>query len=86
MVIRIEPHRFGYLVIAPVNKRERNRTSRYLAGWGVESDGSVLVNQIEDLPIDLSRSEVRDLEEGWALRKRLDPWTWGQLVGWDYSR
>lgn len=85
MILRIEATRYGGFIATPVSDRFKRKAKRHLAAWGIESDGSVFVPNVEDFPLDISKSEARDLDAGWAIRKRIDEWTWGHLVGWDYS-
>lgn len=88
MIIEFIPHSFGYWVLKPVNERIRAKIKSYLAGFNVSSEGDVLAQydfeRIEAArDFKLSKTEIRDLNNGYSIRKRVDNDLFLHWVGYD---
>lgn len=87
MIYDIKMDSMGSIIGTPRNKRERKRIARYMRemkGYpeesfylqkGFEAEGFIENN--------CSEKEQRNLEEGYTLPMRVDPWTFAHYFGYD---
>jgi len=82
--IRFSEDRMGSVILTPVNERLRDRIIRHLADLGVESDGTVYVQDGDYVLFEhLSQGQIRDVREGWDVTVLMDPWIFLNYVGYD---
>lgn len=72
--------RIGNLTLEPASKRIRKLYKRELSGF---SDGTVFVQECEDLSEYVPSRQHRWLREGHTVCFLMDPWVYGNLVGYD---
>ena len=86
MLVDVSMDRMGNVVARPRSARIARKYTKHLAGFGVKSDGSAFFQEggpASEFLADLKPGQVRDLESGWDVTLRLDPWVFGQWLGWD---
>ena len=86
MLVVCSMDRMGNIVARPKSDRIARKYVKHLAGFGVKSDGSAFFQEggpAAELLGDLKPGQVRDLESGWSVSFRLDPWVFGHWLGWD---
>ena len=83
--IKITAHRIGYYLANPLNQKLKKVIIDHLASWDVESDGQAFFQNKEMLlqSIKLSKSEIRDLDKGYSIVKKIDVWEFLHFYGWD---
>lgn len=86
MLISVNIDRYGCLHARPVNEKTRRAIAKHVARFEPTADGTLFVQDNIQDTLDtfcLSRSQIRDLDDGWPLRIRVDNWTYLSMVGHD---
>lgn len=83
--IHCEISREGGMVLWPVNKRWQRAYGKHLQSFYVQSHkGLCLIqNNIHEMKEHFTASQWRDMEHGWSVIVIMDPWDYGNLLGWD---
>jgi len=84
MLVSIEQNRFGHITISPVSDRIRRKYARYLRKFNHNDNGTVYMQVDTDIEtLELTPSQRRNVEHGWTIRVRMDPWNYASMLGYD---
>ena len=87
MLIDVQMDRMGSIVLTPRSKKVRAQMRKHNKEWTGHADDTVYLQEgfgaSEFLGL-LPRAKRRELEAGWPLTIRMDPWEFGHYVGYDF--
>lgn len=89
ILVSIESNRFGHLELDPVGAAYADKVRRWQKEQGISrarGDSAAYVQEEGDIGQtldDLPAGKRRDVEEGWTVRVRMDPWVFNALAGLD---
>jgi hypothetical protein len=88
MLVRAEMDGMGNITVSPVSERWQRKFSRHMAKWIADyRDNAEAFFQegmgASEFMEDMTASQRKDLEAGWSVTYRLDPWIFGHYLGWD---
>lgn len=88
MLVSLRMNRYGHVEADPVNDRIGRKIRRHLRSMGAggrDADSVVYLqtDPLTDLSGIIPARAIRDLDAGWAVKCRIDPWTFGNMVGYD---
>jgi len=84
--VRLSEDRMGNVIGYPIREDLRKKIKDHLFFYGVDSDGTFLVQEdynIESLLGEIPKRAGRDLRKGWDIVVLMDPWQLGHYYGWD---
>jgi len=91
MLVDITMDRMGNMYLSPVSQKVQAQMRRHfqeMVGHPNDSvflqDGQPVAEFLEHGEPRLSRSEVSEIERGWKVTKRMDPWVFGHYAGYDF--
>lgn len=86
MIVRVEMDRYGCLRVIPDSVRWLKRFQNLLLTGGSPDcfgglflQGDAALAWLEDC----SPSQRKDIDAGWQVKMRMDPWVFGQQLGYD---
>jgi len=86
MLVDVQEDRMGNIHATPKNGRIAKKFARHLQGFGVQADGSAFFQEgggAQEFLEDCSPSQRREISDGYRVSMRVDPWVFGQWLGWD---
>jgi hypothetical protein len=89
ILVSIEMNRFGHLELDPVSASYADKIRRWQKEQGISharGDSAAYVQEEGDIGATLDElppGKRRDVEQGWTVRVRMDPWTFNALAGLD---
>jgi len=85
--IQVEMDSYGGLIAQPVREDYRKRIIKYLQQWTVVSDGSVYLQNAEEIDWFMQTfvplRKRCDLKRGWPVKCNVNAWDFAYLYGWD---
>jgi hypothetical protein len=89
ILVSIEMNRFGHLELDPVGASYADKVRRWQKEQGISrgrQDSAAYLQDEGDIGSTLDElppGKRRDVEEGWTVRVRMDPWVFQALAGLD---
>ena len=86
ILVEAKKDRIGGILIRPVNKEYAERFARAaeLNGAGIDEDHWAYIQDGEAFKENsVPKRYHRDIQHGWDVRWRADPWEVGHYYGWD---
>jgi hypothetical protein len=87
MLIEVDQDRMGNIILTPKSKKIRAQMRKHNKEWLGHPDDTVFLQEgmgaTEFLDL-LPAPQRREVEEGWGITVRMDPWEFGHYVGHDF--
>jgi hypothetical protein len=87
IIIDVTEDRSGNVLLAPRNKRVRSQMRRHNKEWIGHADSTVFLQEggpASEFLDTLNAQQRREVERGWTVGIKMDPWHFGHHVGYDF--
>ena len=86
MLVNVSMDRMGNIVASPVSERIRRKFAAHLQEvYTPKADGTAFFQEggpAGEFLEDCTPAQRRDIDGGYNVRMRVDPWTYGHWLGW----
>jgi len=86
IIVKVWMDRMGNIFGEPVREDLQRKIARHMKAMTSHADKSFFLQEgmgAGEFMADCTPRQRRDIEHGYEVRMRMDPWVMGHLYGWD---